>query len=194
MHPATPRCPTSDRHSSQRFGCHDRRDLGRRGNVISGNCTRRRRHRRVVPGRRQPDRHRHDRGQPRAESRNWCLSRLASAVGIRSGLGGGNIIAFNDGPALRPPRVSPGARSGINAIFGNGGPGIDLNDDGVTPNTPDGANNTPVLISADGWDHLRHDSTLRPIAPTSSTSTRTHPSDASRHAAPGSRLPRHRRP
>ena len=47
--------------------------------------------------------------------------------------------------------TSPGTSGStirFNAIFSNGGPGIDLNDDGVTPNTPNGANNTPILVSA----------------------------------------------
>ena len=52
--------------------------------------------------------------------------------------------------ALRRAPGTTGTTIQFNAIFGNGGPGIDLNDDGVTPNTPNGANNTPVLTSAAG--------------------------------------------
>ena len=52
-------------------------------------------------------------------------------------------------PAWRPPGTT-GSTIRFNAIFGNGGPGIDLNDDGVTANTPNGPNNTPVLTSVGG--------------------------------------------
>jgi hypothetical protein len=62
----------------------------------------------------------------------------------------GNIIAFNDGPGVATAPGTTGSTIRFNAIFGNSGPGIDLNDDGVTPNTSDGSNNTPVLTSAVG--------------------------------------------
>ena len=61
-------------------------------------------------------------------------SSVAETIGAA---GAGNIIAFNGGPGVA---TSPGTNGGtirFNAIFGNGGPGIDLNDDGVTPNTPE---------------------------------------------------------
>ncbi len=57
----------------------------------------------------------------------------------------GNTIAFNGGPGVG---TLPGTTIEFNAIYGNGGPGIDLNDDGVTPNTPNGEYNTPILTSA----------------------------------------------
>ena len=72
-------------------------------------------------------------------------SSVAATIGTD---GDGNIIAFNGGPGVA---TSPGTSGGTirsNAIFSNGGPGIDLNDDGVTPNTPNGANNTPILVAA----------------------------------------------
>jgi hypothetical protein len=74
-------------------------------------------------------------------------SPVAETIGAA---GAGNIIAFNGGPGVA---TSPGTNCGtirFNVIFSNGGPGIDLNDDGVTPNTPNGANNTPILASASG--------------------------------------------
>ncbi len=62
----------------------------------------------------------------------------------------GNIIAFNAGPGVATAAGTTGSSIEYNAIFSNGGPGIDLNDDGVTPNTPNGANNAPILTSASG--------------------------------------------
>ncbi len=64
--------------------------------------------------------------------------------------GAGNIIAFNgsSGVATAPGVTGTTIRS--NAIYSNVRPGIDRNDDGVTPNTPNGANNTPVLTSVAG--------------------------------------------
>ena len=68
--------------------------------------------------------------------------------------GSGNLIAFN---AKAGVAVTGGAGNVIsrNSIFSNGGLGIDLNDDGVTPNTPGGPHtgpnnlqNFPVLTSA----------------------------------------------
>jgi hypothetical protein len=59
----------------------------------------------------------------------------------------GNLIAFNKGAGVG---AVPGIGTSIlgNTIFANGGLGIDVNFDGVTPNTPNGAQNFPVLQSA----------------------------------------------
>jgi len=64
--------------------------------------------------------------------------------------GAGNIVAFNGGPGVWTALGVTGTTIRYNAIFSNVGPGIDRNDDGVTPNTPNGANNTPVLTSVAG--------------------------------------------
>ena len=64
--------------------------------------------------------------------------------------GAGNIIAFNVGPGVATDPGITGSTIRFNSIFSNSGPGIDLNDDGVTPNTPNGANNTPVVTSVSG--------------------------------------------
>jgi hypothetical protein len=64
--------------------------------------------------------------------------------------GGGNIIAFNTGPGIATTPEAVGNSLRFNAIFNNGGPGIDLNNDGVTPNTPNGPYNTPILSSTAG--------------------------------------------
>ncbi len=79
---------------------------------------------------------------------------VVDGLGVTSTIGGanagaGNVIAFNGGPGVATAPGTTGSFIEFNAIFGNGGPGIDLNDDGVTPNTPNGANNTPVLDSSD---------------------------------------------
>lgn len=78
--------------------------------------------------------------------------------------GAANLIQLNAGPGVS---VQSGARNAIsaNAIFDNGGPGIDLGADGVTPNDPTdfdtGANqlqNYPVLtnvLSAYGATQVR---------------------------------------
>lgn len=72
--------------------------------------------------------------------------------------GDGNVIAFNDGNGVTVGGVTGDEISNTiinNSIFSNGGLGIDLDDDGVTPNdncdVDVGANdlqNFPVLISA----------------------------------------------
>ena len=78
------------------------------------------------------------------------LSSSASANTI-GGVSAGNVIAFNDGDGIF---VASGIRNRIqqNEIFSNGGLGIDLGSNGVTPNDPNdpdtGANNLqnfPVL-------------------------------------------------
>ena len=75
-----------------------------------------------------------------------------------TGVGAGNTIAFNAGSGVS---VISGIGSDVsgnailgNSIFSNGGLGIDLNGDGVTPNTPGGPHtgpnnlqNFPVLTS-----------------------------------------------
>ena len=65
-------------------------------------------------------------------------------------VGAGNTIAFN---GLAGVRVESGVDNAVlgNSIFSNGGLGIDLGGDGVTPNDPgdsDGIQNYPVLTSA----------------------------------------------
>jgi titin len=74
-------------------------------------------------------------------------------------LGGGNLIAFNGGTGvvvgLADTDLAVGNAIRGNAIFGNGGLGIDLGNDGVTPNHdagqqmgPDHWQNYPVLTAA----------------------------------------------
>ena len=63
----------------------------------------------------------------------------------------GNKIAFNSGPGVGTAPGTTGVTIRFNSIYGNGGPGIDLNNDGVTANTLNGPNNAPVLrLAADG--------------------------------------------
>jgi hypothetical protein len=87
---------------------------------------------------------------------NGAFGVLVTSTGATIGVAGsGNIIAFNAGPGVATLAGATGNTIRFNAIFSNAifgidRPGIDLNDDGVTPNTPNGPNNTPVLISADG--------------------------------------------
>jgi hypothetical protein len=61
--------------------------------------------------------------------------------------GAGNLIAFNKNWGVGP---AAGRGTSIlgNTIFANGKLGIDVNSDGVTPNTANGAQNFPVLQSA----------------------------------------------
>lgn len=82
--------------------------------------------------------------------------------------GGGNVIAFNleDGIVVD---AWPWNTIRANSIHSNNELGIDLNDDGVTPNDsgdgdggPNGLQNFPVLASADvGWSHTRITGQLR---------------------------------
>ena len=78
--------------------------------------------------------------------------------------GQGNVIAFNDGDGVRLESVTLGGetlvprgnRISSNSIFRNAGSGIDLADDGVTPNDPvpdkdtgpNGLQNFPKIASA----------------------------------------------
>jgi hypothetical protein len=65
--------------------------------------------------------------------------------------GVGNLIAFNDGPGVAVATGTTGvATIRYNSIFENGGPGIDLGDDGVTPDTEGDADNTPLLGTTAG--------------------------------------------
>jgi parallel beta-helix repeat protein len=83
---------------------------------------------------------------------------LVGASGITIGgtaPGAGNIIAFNAGGVVVVGNNSTGDSILGNSIHDNLGPGIDLGDDGVTPNntSPPGPNdfqNYPVLSSASG--------------------------------------------
>ena len=82
----------------------------------------------------------------------------------RHGHGAGNTIAFNVGAGVAVSNASGGANTtGVtilsNAIFSNGHLGIDLGDDGVTPNTPGGPHsgpndlqNSPVLLASASLD------------------------------------------
>ena len=63
--------------------------------------------------------------------------------------GSGNVIAFNSDAGIVVAAGQTAIPIRFNAIYGNNGPGIDLNNDGVTPNLPGGANNTPIITSAD---------------------------------------------
>jgi hypothetical protein len=79
-------------------------------------------------------------------------STVNNAIG-GSASGAGNTIAFNGGAGVLVVGTSSPVSS--NAVFANAGLGIDLDDDGVTPNDPcdgdSGANNrqnTPVITSS----------------------------------------------
>jgi hypothetical protein len=102
------------------------------------------------------------------------------------GAGAGNVIAFNGGPGVATAPGTTGGTIRFNAIFGNTGPGIDLNNDGVTPNTPNGANNTPVLSSADAG-FITGSLNAAPNSIYTIDFYASAPSDAS-HAAPWPRL------
>jgi hypothetical protein len=76
-----------------------------------------------------------------------------------SGPGAGNIIAYNSGPGIALAAANSGLPVACtvrgNAIYGNTGLGIDLGNDGVTPNDacdgdigPNNLQNFPVLASA----------------------------------------------
>jgi hypothetical protein len=66
----------------------------------------------------------------------------ADSVGVD---GVGNIVAFNGSAGVATAYGTTGGTIRYNSIFENGTPGIDLNDDGVTPNTLNGSTNKPVL-------------------------------------------------
>ncbi len=61
--------------------------------------------------------------------------------------GAGNIIAFNGGYGVAIYPGTTGTTIRYNAIFSNGGAGIELAYPSLLPNTPDGANNTPIITS-----------------------------------------------
>jgi hypothetical protein len=73
-------------------------------------------------------------------------SNSAATLGVP---GSPNIIAFNSGPGVATAPGATGRTVRFNSIFRNAGPGIDLGNDDVTPNTLGGANNTPVMSSAE---------------------------------------------
>jgi uncharacterized repeat protein (TIGR01451 family)/CSLREA domain-containing protein len=69
--------------------------------------------------------------------------------------GAGNVIAHSAGAGVTISGNSNGDTVAGNAIYANGGPGIDLGADGVTANDPDDADsgpngllNSPVIVSA----------------------------------------------
>jgi hypothetical protein len=62
--------------------------------------------------------------------------------------GSGNAIAFNGGPGVATTAGTTGVTTRFNSIFENGSTGIDLKNDGVTPNSLNASNNTPVISSA----------------------------------------------
>jgi hypothetical protein len=72
-------------------------------------------------------------------------SRTNATIG--GSAGAGNIIAFNQGAGVATAPGSHGTKIRFNAIFSNAGPGIDLNNNGLTSNLPGGTYNTPVLAS-----------------------------------------------
>jgi hypothetical protein len=55
----------------------------------------------------------------------------------------GNTIAFNGGTGVAVVRTSSGIAIRGNSIYANSGPGIDLGDDGLTPNGPGSPRNGP---------------------------------------------------
>jgi hypothetical protein len=73
--------------------------------------------------------------------------------GSNSGVPEGNVIAFNTGPGVAiTGNASTGNLISLNSITGNGGLGIDLGNDGVTPNSvggphigPNNFQNFPIL-------------------------------------------------
>ena len=83
-----------------------------------------------------------------------------TASGSNNTIGGttaraGNLIAFNGGSGVGVVNNATGVGILANSISGNTGLGIDLGDDGVTPNTPGGPHggpndlqNFPVLLAA----------------------------------------------
>lgn len=74
---------------------------------------------------------------------------------IGGGSGGANVVAFNTANGIALTGTEGGSTFTRNRIFGNGALGIDLNDDGVTPNDhldgdtgPNELQNFPVLTKA----------------------------------------------
>jgi hypothetical protein len=81
--------------------------------------------------------------------------RLYNSFNTIGGPGYGNVIAFNGSDGITMFNPSQGNRVIQNRIFSNGGLGIDLNDDGITPNDPgdadmgpNGLQNFPNILSA----------------------------------------------
>jgi hypothetical protein len=62
--------------------------------------------------------------------------------------GSGNIVAFNGGAGVAYLLFISGDPIRFNSIFSNTGPGIDLGDNGVTPNTSNRTDNSPVIAWA----------------------------------------------
>jgi len=64
----------------------------------------------------------------------------------------GNVVAFNLGDGIATAPESPGSLHSLtlssNAIHSNTGLGIDLNDDGVTPNAVGNPGNSPIFTTA----------------------------------------------
>ena len=78
------------------------------------------------------------------------FSRIGISVTGSDDVVAGNAIAFNGtgGVVVGPGAV--GVTIQANSIYGNFGPGIDLGNDGQTPNTPNGPQNFPVLTGFSG--------------------------------------------
>jgi hypothetical protein len=100
----------------------------------------------------------------------WLKSSSAPASATQNNLiggtvaGSGNLIEFNSGAGVI---VSGSAASGDgilgNSIFSNGGLGIDLGNDGVTPNSPGGPHTGP--------NNLQNSPLITAVTPGSSTTT-----------------------
>ena len=143
---ATP--PTAS--TFRRVGQHRRRHHRSAANVIAangqdgitiGDVPRQQR-----PDRRELHRHRHRPGQgtrQRRPSGSTCRTPSNTIGGTVEGAG--NVIAFNEQAGVAVVDNFNGPTTGVeilsNSIFANQGLGIDLGDDGVTPNHPGG----PIL-------------------------------------------------